>query len=85
MTADNVLHFCSPGTKCAIQIAAPAFELRLEAALVDLVEKHEPRGDVEVKARNRGRLTGKPQSEKDVMDHFYLEVCALQAHEGCIN
>src|SRR5271168_4323533 len=31
MTANNVLHSCSPGTKCAIQIAAPAFEPRLEA------------------------------------------------------
>ena len=67
MTADNVLHSCSPGTKCAIKIAAQAFEPRLEAALVDLGEKHEPRGDVEVQARNGGWLTGKPLSEKDVM------------------
>ena len=48
MTADNVLHSCSPGTKCAIKIAAPAFEPRLEAAKADLEEKHEPRGGVEV-------------------------------------
>jgi hypothetical protein len=67
MTADNVLHSCSPGTKCAIQIAAPAFEPRLEAALVDLVEKHEPRDDAGLKERNGGWLTGKPQSEKDVI------------------
>ena len=51
MTADNVLHSCSPGTKCAIKIAAPAFEPRLEAAKVDLEEKHEPRGDVDVKKK----------------------------------
>ena len=49
MTAHNVLHSCSSGTKCAIKIAAPAFVPRLEASLVDLVEKHEPRGGVEVK------------------------------------
>ena len=49
MTANNVLHSCLPGTKCAIQIAAPAFEPRLEATLVDLVEKHEPRGGVGLK------------------------------------
>jgi hypothetical protein len=67
MTADNVLHSCSPGTKCAIKIAAPAFEPRLEAALADLGEKHEPRGDVKVEARNGGWLTGNPQSEKEVM------------------
>ncbi len=72
MTADNVLHSCSPGTKCAIKIAAPAFEPRLEAALVDLGEKHEPRGDVEVKARNGGWLAGIPRSEKDVMGHYFL-------------
>jgi len=67
MTADNVLHSCPPGTKCAIKIAAPTFEPRLEAALADLGEKREPRGDVEVQARNGGWLTGKPQSEKDVI------------------
>jgi hypothetical protein len=48
MTANNVLHSCSPGTKCAIKIAAPAFGPRLEAAFADLEEKHEPRGDVDV-------------------------------------
>ena len=67
MTANNVLHSCSPGTKCAIKIAAPAFETRLEATKADLGEKHEPRGGVEVKDRNGGWLTGKPQSEKDVI------------------
>jgi hypothetical protein len=51
MTANNVLHSCSPGTKCAIKIAAPAFEPRLEAAKVDLGEKHEPRGDGEPAGR----------------------------------
>jgi hypothetical protein len=71
MTADNVLHSCSPGTKCAIKIAAPTFEPRLEATLVDLGEKHEPRADVEVQERNAGWLTGKPQSEKDVMKHCH--------------
>jgi hypothetical protein len=49
MTANNVLHSCSPGRKCAIKIAAPAFGPRLEAAPADLEEKHEPRGGVEVK------------------------------------
>jgi hypothetical protein len=53
MTANNVLHSCSPGTKCAIQIAAPAFEPRLEATLVDLVEKHEPCGGVSLKNERR--------------------------------
>jgi hypothetical protein len=48
MTANNVLHSCSPGSKCAIKIAAPAFAPRLEAAFADLEEKHEPRGDVDV-------------------------------------
>jgi hypothetical protein len=70
MTADNRLHSCSPGTKCARKIAAPAFESCLEAALVDLVEKHEPRGGVELKKgkkRNGGWLTSKPQSEKPVI------------------
>jgi hypothetical protein len=55
MTANNVLHSCSPGTKCAIKIAAPAFEPRLEAAKVDLGEKHEPRGDGE-RAGKKWRL-----------------------------
>jgi hypothetical protein len=67
MTADNVLHSCLARTKCAIQIAAAAFEPRLEAALVDLVEKHEPRDDAELKEGNGGWLTAKPQSEKDVI------------------
>lgn len=67
MTANNVLHSCTPGTKCAIKIAAPAFGSRLEAAPADLVEKHEPRGGVELKDRSGGGLTGKPQSEKDVI------------------
>jgi hypothetical protein len=69
MTANNVLHSCSPGTKCAIKIAAPAFVPRLEAVFADLEEKHEPRGDVDVKKGSGGWLTGKPQSEKDVMLH----------------
>jgi hypothetical protein len=54
MTANNVLHSCSPGTKCAIKIAAPAFGPRLEATTVDLEEKHEPRGGVEVEGREAG-------------------------------
>jgi hypothetical protein len=40
MTAHNVLH-PDPG-KCAIKIAAPAFEPCLEAVPTDLVEKREP-------------------------------------------
>jgi hypothetical protein len=67
MTANNVLHIRFAGTQCAIKIAAPAFGPRLEAASADLVEKHEPRGGVDVEEENGGWLTGKPQSEKDVM------------------
>ena len=59
MTANNVLHSCTPGTKCAIKIAAPAFGSRLEAAPADLVEKHEPRGDVERQGWNGGPVDGK--------------------------
>ena len=59
MTANNVLHSCTPGTKCAIKIAAPTFGSRLEAAPADLVEKHEPRGDVERQGWNGGPVDGK--------------------------
>ena len=59
MTANNVLHSCTPGTKCAIKIAAPAFGSRLEAAPADLVDKHEPRGDVERQGWNGGSVDGK--------------------------
>jgi hypothetical protein len=48
MTANNVLHTRLAGPQCAIKIAAPAFGPRLEAASADLVEKHEPRGGVEI-------------------------------------
>jgi len=58
MTANNVLHSCSPGTTCAIKIAAPAFETRLKATKVDLGEKHEPRGGVEIKRKQRRLVDG---------------------------
>ena len=65
MTANNVLHSCTPGTKCAIKIAAPAFGSRLEAAPADLVEKHEPRGDVERQGWNGGPVDGKTAIRED--------------------
>lgn len=78
MTANNVLHSCSPGTKCAIQIAAPAFEPRLEATLVDLVEKHEPRGGVGLK--KEGRLVDGQTAIRDgrYVTETFLQLIALR-------
>jgi hypothetical protein len=77
MTANNVLHLLLPGTKCAIKIAAPAFGPRLKAAFADLEEKHEPRGDVDVKKGSGGWLTDIPQSEKrrTLCCSFLIDCC----------
>lgn len=49
MTADNVLHSCSPGTKVRHKDRSTGLRTRLEAVPADLEEKHEPRGGAEVK------------------------------------
>ena len=55
------------GLHRAIVAVARKLAIILHRMWIDLGEKHEPRGDVEVQAKNGGWLTGKPLSEKDVM------------------
>jgi hypothetical protein len=45
----------------------PALYPVLRRPRADLVEKHEHHGGVEVEEGNGGWLTGRPQSEKDIM------------------
>ena len=71
---------CTPAVRqCAIKIAAPAFGPCPEAAHTDLVEKREPRGDVEVEEGSGGWLTAKPQSEKDIIT---CRRCDQNLHRG---
>src|SRR5271154_744041 len=55
------------GLHRAIVAVARKLAIILHRMWIDLGEKHEPRGDVEVQAKNGGWVTGNPLSEKDVM------------------